>query len=356
MRIRNPVLALPALLLALAAPSLHAQQDSLRPQQDSIVAPQLINMREVSRTLDDAYPPALRDARIGGLALMRVFVTADGKADTIRIAASTGLRSLDVAGYTTAKAARFRAGTHNGQPVGAWIDLNLEFRAEDSRRPAQLIPLPRRDEITTALQGRYPLDLRRSGVGTNIGFSVLVDAAGSVVQHDMVDPSCFASANEAASSFIASMVFDTARSVEPAGRRTLATVTFSMDTARLLLFGDTIKRDTTRTIDSAARTSTGGTSRAPDLRNRNSVAQALVRHYPPQLRRHGIGGTTNVHFRVETDGRVTHKLITATSGYCELDIAAVNVAKVMRFEPALLDGEPVPVWVEVPIIFNSRGR
>lgn len=356
MRIRNYVHSLPALLLAIAAPALHAQQDSRLSQQDSIVAPQLINTREVSRTLDDAYPPALRDARIGGLALMRVFVTADGKADTIRIAASTGLRSLDFAGHTTAKAARFRAGTQDGQPVGAWIDLSLEFQGDDSRRPAQLIPLSRRDGITTALQGLYPLDLRRSGVGTSVGFSVLVDAAGSVVQQDMVDPSCFESANAAATSFIASMVFDTARSVEPAGRRTLATVTFSQDTARLLLFGDTIKRDTTRTSDMATRPSGGGTSRAPKLRNRSSVAQALVGQYPPQLRRHGIGGTTNVHFRVETDGRVTHKLISATSGYCELDIAAVNVAKVMRFEPALLDGEPVAVWVEVPIIFSSRGR
>lgn len=35
-------------------------------------------------------------------------------------------------------------------------------------------------------------------------------------------------------------------------------------------------------------------------------------------------------------------------------MAAIEVARVMRFEPATIDDKPLMVWVEIPINFTAR--
>jgi outer membrane biosynthesis protein TonB len=37
-----------------------------------------------------------------------------------------------------------------------------------------------------------------------------------------------------------------------------------------------------------------------------------------------------------------------------LDAAALKVANVMRFSPALNGTEPVPVWIQLPIVFRTN--
>lgn len=92
----------------------------------------------------------------------------------------------------------------------------------------------------------------------------------------------------------------------------------------------------------------------PDLRNRREVAAALTREYPPLLRDAGIGGTVLVWFFIDEDGRVRETLVKQTSGQRALDRAALAVAQVFRFSPALNRDKRVPVWISLPIIFQSR--
>ncbi|MEX1183234.1 MAG: TonB family protein [Gemmatimonadota bacterium] len=92
----------------------------------------------------------------------------------------------------------------------------------------------------------------------------------------------------------------------------------------------------------------------PELRNRAEVERALSRNYPPLLRDAGIGGSPRLWFFIDEDGRVANTLLKASSGYPDLDEAARKVAEVMRFSPALNLGRPVPVWVEIPILFSAR--
>jgi len=93
---------------------------------------------------------------------------------------------------------------------------------------------------------------------------------------------------------------------------------------------------------------------APELRNRSEVQRALVRFYPPLLRDAGIGGAVLVWFFIDETGKVQKCQIKESSGHKSLDEAALKVADIMQFTPALNRDKRVPVWVALPIDFRAK--
>jgi len=93
---------------------------------------------------------------------------------------------------------------------------------------------------------------------------------------------------------------------------------------------------------------------APDIRNRREVERALQREYPPLLRDAGIGGTVQVWFFINEEGLVQDTRVNESSGHSALDDAAIKVAGIFRFSPALNRDKKVPVWVSMPITFTTR--
>ncbi len=92
----------------------------------------------------------------------------------------------------------------------------------------------------------------------------------------------------------------------------------------------------------------------PDYTNAAEVQRALEREYPPLLRDAGIGGTTVVWFFIDEQGVVQNQQVQASSGHQALDDAALRVAPVFKFTPALNRDKAVPVWVQLPITFTTR--
>lgn len=93
---------------------------------------------------------------------------------------------------------------------------------------------------------------------------------------------------------------------------------------------------------------------APDILNRSEVVRAMEREYPPLLRDAGIGGTVRVYFFIDENGQVQDRRIDVSSGHQALDDAALTVADVYRFSPALNRDKKVPVWVSFQITFQVR--
>jgi protein TonB len=93
---------------------------------------------------------------------------------------------------------------------------------------------------------------------------------------------------------------------------------------------------------------------APSILNRDEVIRAMEREYPPLLRDAGIGGTVRVYFFIDEGGAVQDHRIDQSSGHQALDDAALKVAGVYRFSPALNRDKKVPVWVSFPITFQVR--
>jgi protein TonB len=93
---------------------------------------------------------------------------------------------------------------------------------------------------------------------------------------------------------------------------------------------------------------------APNLTNESEVQRALEREYPPLLRDAGIGGRVLVYFFIDETGKVIDTRINQSSGHSQLDDAALAVADVMRFTPAMNRDKKVPVWISLPITFQVR--
>ena len=93
---------------------------------------------------------------------------------------------------------------------------------------------------------------------------------------------------------------------------------------------------------------------APFYRNGEQIERALEREYPPLLRDAGIGGTTVVWFYIDESGKVQRTLVHTQSGHKALDDAALKVADIAVFSPALNRDKPVPVWIQLPITFTTR--
>jgi TonB family protein len=86
-------------------------------------------------------------------------------------------------------------------------------------------------------------------------------------------------------------------------------------------------------------------STEPVMLNRAEVARALLDTYPAALRDRGIGGTAILQLRVGTEGRVLDRRVQKSSGYADMDDAALRVVDMMRFQPARNRDQQVPVWV-----------
>ena len=93
---------------------------------------------------------------------------------------------------------------------------------------------------------------------------------------------------------------------------------------------------------------------APSILNRTDVMRAMEREYPPLLRDAGIGGTVKVYFFIDENGRVGDRRIDESSGHQALDDAAMAVAEIYQFSPALNRDKKVPVWVSFSITFQVR--
>ncbi len=93
---------------------------------------------------------------------------------------------------------------------------------------------------------------------------------------------------------------------------------------------------------------------APSILNREEVQRAMVDNYPTLLRRAGIGGTVRVFFFIDENGSVRDYRVQESSGHPQLDEAALAVAGLYRFSPALNRDKKVPVWVLFPIEFHVR--
>jgi len=93
---------------------------------------------------------------------------------------------------------------------------------------------------------------------------------------------------------------------------------------------------------------------APSILNRDEVVRAMVESYPALLRDAGVGGTVRVYFFIDEKGVVRDTRIDVSSGHPALDDAALRVAGVYRFSPAINRDRPTPVWVSFPITFQVR--
>jgi TonB family protein len=91
----------------------------------------------------------------------------------------------------------------------------------------------------------------------------------------------------------------------------------------------------------------------PTITNEEELGHVLRRVYPSGYRDTGLDVTAILWLYVARDGSVGATKVLKSTGYDVFDRAATQVGEAMVFEPALRDGEPVAVWMNQAIKFNS---
>ena len=77
--------------------------------------------------------------------------------------------------------------------------------------------------------------------------------------------------------------------------------------------------------------------------------------YPPAAITAGEQGITFLSFHVATDGTTKDITVTTSSGYADLDAAAVAEAGCWRYKPGMKDGKPVEVTLQGRVIWRLIG-
>jgi protein TonB len=92
----------------------------------------------------------------------------------------------------------------------------------------------------------------------------------------------------------------------------------------------------------------GGTSASP------LGGYQVKPRYPESARRRGIEGTALLKMRITAQGSVADVHLERSAGHPELDESAMEAVRRWRVNPARRDGEPVAVWVLVPVEFKLQ--
>ena len=92
------------------------------------VAPSILNRAEVVRAMEREYPPLLRDAGIGGRAVVFFFIDEGGIVQDFRISATSGHQALDDAALAVADVYRFSAALNRDKKVPVWVQFPITFQ------------------------------------------------------------------------------------------------------------------------------------------------------------------------------------------------------------------------------------
>ena len=344
MRIRTSVCC----LLAMMAGPLGARQASPQTQEAMVV-----DQAALADALTSRYPVAFEGYGIGGTVLVRTFVRADGKADSTYVASSSGVPDLDRAARSVVGAASFHPALEDGQEVGSWLSLALRFGRDDMPPVGHHPRVLDRESQNSRLQSYSPPELRRQAIDESVVLLLGVDGDGHVAWVQEPRPSCFPSASKAAQEAAQALRFEAAEVSTPELRKSLATIFFLGDSVRVQLLGDSFPPPPPRARQPPAPPSDLPSQR-PEFRNRLDTGREISRRYPPWLRDRRIEGRVVLMLFIDERGRILRRRVAESSGYCEFDLAALEVAKSMRFSPAVARGEPTPVWVSMPITFSLR--
>ena len=92
------------------------------------VAPVVQNRDEVSRTLQSEYPPVLRDAGVGGRAIVWLRLDEQGIVQDVQINTSSGHPALDQAALRVGQIMKFSPAMNRDKVVPVWVSVPVSFQ------------------------------------------------------------------------------------------------------------------------------------------------------------------------------------------------------------------------------------
>lgn len=215
----------------------------------------------------------------------------------------------------------------------------------------EVLPRPQNvADFTAALQQAYPPHLYQAGVGGTVQLSFIVGPDGAPAEVRVVD-SPDTAFNAPSVQAVSLLRFSPAqvqgqpvpvRVVQPIGwvAPPAQTAAAARPAAGAPASGDSVNGYELSGVDEL-----------PRVLNGRDFGRELARLYPAPLRDAGMQGTVQVRFLIERDGTTSNAVVTHSTDR-EFNRPTLEAVRTLRFRPARVNGRPVRVWVEQPIMWT----
>jgi TonB family protein len=322
------------------------------------VLPRPQNGAEFTAALRQSYPQSLREAGVGGTVHVSFVLRPDGQPDDVRVL-STPDSAFNAPTTQAVTLLRFTPAQVQGRPVAVRVEQPITWRAEPvaAARTAPVVPdsirIYEADSVearpmpgdvrgfTTALRELYPQELRAENPAAQVRVRFAVDPAGQprypyVVESS--DPRFDAVSLEA----VGRLRFHPA---QQEGEAVWVWMEVPLEWSRheVAVSGNAEDGYELSAVDALPRPVNG-----------RVFAEALARGYPAPLRDARTSGRVVVRFLVDVDGSTSRYTVTQST-HTAFNQPTLRALQVLRFRPAMLNGQAVRVWVEQPIEWSVTG-
>ena len=107
------------------------KRQSRRPQKSRQPPMSTYPRNKLPATAKPVYPRLSRRLGEEGIVILKVFVTAEGRAGQVQLHNSSGHPLLDESALLTVRTWRFQPAAINGQPIAEWYQLPIPFMLLD---------------------------------------------------------------------------------------------------------------------------------------------------------------------------------------------------------------------------------
>ncbi|MBB4635450.1 energy transducer TonB [Longimicrobium terrae] len=215
-------------------------------------------------------------------------------------------------------------------------------------RSVEIAPRPlNAAEMAALLNSLYPASLRAAGVSGTVRVSMIVGTDGTPREAHVLE-SADSAFNAPTLAAVQTLRFSPAElNDQPVNVRVELPIAWQASSPETAAPADSgaAAPDSLRGLELSA------VSVQPRPINIGDLVNQMAVLYPPDLRAARIGGTVQVRMLVGADGRTYSPRVTRTTN-ARFDGPTLRAVSVLRFSPAQRNGEAVPVWVELPLVWT----
>lgn len=324
------------------------------------------------------YPDEARRAGIEGEVIVAALVDTNGQVVTARIDSSSGEPLLDASALSNARERVYQPAVHQSRKVMAWVkypvdfpqnskraaqryvdSLNRKLRAEqktihtgeaDSGRPDRtdaVITNPSNSDdvvdpdvlpqFTKYNRARFPESEFAQGVRATVKLAALIDDKGEAVRIDITRSSGYDALDNSAGTAATGHRFKPGTvDGKPVKSWMTWLVKFEPD-SKDVITADQEKAEAKGLI-------------LPE------TERIVTPQMPESALKKGHFGTVWLEIEVDGSGKVSSAEVARSSGFAELDSAAMSVAKKDSFKPATYKGKPVSFKMKYRVIFGQEKK
>ncbi|HEY5238811.1 MAG TPA: TonB family protein [Rhizomicrobium sp.] len=294
------------------------------------------------------YPPEARRLNEEGRVFIVFTVLKDGSVAEASVMRSSGFADLDQAALESVKTWRYRPAIADGKPIEVRWRTYVDFRLASPAQPN--ITPPRADGSPHTVAAFYPATARRLGEQGIVTLKFTITVEGTVADPSVVGSSGFADLDDAALEAVRTWHYKPAtQDGKPIPVASELRVRFELTGhgvddivpvtpyVELHMMGTDAVSPASDALPPPNANAMPSDYAPPADDGPNNTAD----FYPVMARARNEQGRAYVEFTVRKDGSVAEPSLTKSTGFADLDMAAIQAVESWRYKPATANGKTI---------------